>query len=838
MYKGGLALTTNYSAWWLEEKPKKPLPASLQKLLRENDPRFIRELEKFAYRFSSYVKEDESGKKYWVRFESELRQKDASWLWTLYLEPSELAREGLKRILQYKSVDELKSLSIEVDQDEHWKGDYASYYPHTSQISRMNCVKYSLTKNSIRFYPFLKGIYKSAEQKRDAEIWGILAYRFDVDSAYQLQLDGIYPSWKRRNDTFINVYSSHTHYYIQRRSWRTLKKLGQKKSDDYVKFATQLLLQYQKEDLISAEYKEEQTAPYLTLMRVLFHNSKRIAFTGSSTYLKRGYLEHTEREEAFPELWDQHPELLIQILEHTEVPVIADFAAKALEQGQAEWILTLDDDLLYRLLHSPVAQTQLFAAKTLLKKREQEQRVDLELLMRFSIHPQPKIREVTFTYLQQLVDQREEKLSFFVNNFIDYIEQNPDLDDEVVADWNRFFRESGEELLAQVASWKLFKSLSESKREVLQDLSVLVLPYLDPAKERFDAKELLPYLQSEHRSLKEAVRSFLLRDFTKLPLDVEFLVAFSTIPGEDHQVFATQFFTDRQLWALSFGKGLIQSLWTKMLQRDLDEEVRTFVREVLLGTLFFSELADTDLEKVLRLMESDEIELQEFGARLLQLIDPTPEQFTDAQLLELAHSKLLIARQVARELIEQKMGELDEDFLVNLVETDWDDTREWVFSYLQSLAAEQFTPRLVYGLLDTAREDIQKEAMALVARHEEKLDLKELAQRASESTDLIVQEYACELLQKIEWDLKTLQKLERFFRTVLFRVHAGRKAKKILLPQLLELAEQKEEYAAFIVPILSDLLAIQERHDFEQILFSLAKIQKCYPQLQTPIKLR
>ncbi|WP_044641165.1 hypothetical protein [Risungbinella massiliensis] len=820
-------------AWWELDEGKTPLPASLQKLLDDQDPAFLEELEKFAFSFSNYQQKDKNGKVVWKSFEGHLRKKDASWLWALYLHPSTLAREGLKRILSYKSLDHMKSLSQDWNNQETWLGDYATHLYATPFItSRTNQTKYSLTKSSVRFFPYLKAIYKSVEKRLDnAEIWATLAYRFDVESVYNLHVEGLHPSWKPRSDSFDSVYTSRTHYYLQRRSWRTLRKLGKAGSCHYVPFATELLLQYQPEDI---------NRSVLTLMRVLYHQSKeqRYRFTGSSAHIVKGDVDvSATREEAFPELWDQRPDQLLRILEHSEVAAIVDFARKALELGHADLVLGLEDELLFRLLASSVSAKQLFAAKALLNKRAKTNETDIDLLCRFSLHVHPEIRKVAFSYLnQQLQNLSKEELQLFIRGFVTYISSDDAVSEDVVADWNSFLQESGELFLPEVADWNLTSGMLDSDQEVLQNLGVLLFRYLDPRE--MTGNELLPYFAHPLEAVRLAVRNFLHLHFASLRLDVPFLASFATISGEEHQVFATQFFTDRLLWAASFGQELIQQLWVRMLQRDLDEGVRTFVREVLLGTLFFSELASTSLHKVLRLVGSDEAGLQDFGARLLQLIDPHPDDFTEAQLLELAHSRLLLTRQVARDCIAKNIDQYDADFLVSLAETDWDDTREWMFSYFRELDIKQLSPKLIYGLLDTARSDIQKEAMKLVAEHEDQLDLVELMMRASESTDLVVQEYACSLWTKVECTESMLQELDRFIRTVLFRVHAGRKAKKIMLAHLLQLAEQKEALARLIIPILTDLAAIQERRDLEKILYSIAKIQAMYPEIPTPITVR
>lgn len=819
-------------AWWELEERKSPLPASLQKLLDEQDPAFLEELEKFAFGFSNYQQKDENGKIVWKSFEGHLRKKDASWLWTLYLHPSNLAKEGLKRILRYQSLDRIKSLSKQWNNQDKWFGDYATHLNETPFMSRTNQTKYSLTKSTVRFFPYIKAIYKSAEKRVDAaEIWATLAYRFDVESTYNLHVEGLHPSWKPRNDSFDSVYTSRTHYYLQRRSWRTLRKLGKAGSEHYVPFAAELLLQYQPEDINSS---------VLTLMRILYHQSKeqRYRFTGSSAHIvKRNVDASTTREEAFPELWDQRPDQLLRVLEHSEVEVIVDSARKALELGHADLVLGLEDELLFRFLASSVSTKQLFAAKALLNKRAKANQTDIDLLCRFSLHVHPEIRKVAFAYLNgQLENLTKEELQLFINQFVAYISENESVSEDVVADWNNFLQEQGELFLPEVADWKLTKGMLDSNQEVLQNLGVLLFRYLDPKE--VNGQDLLPYFHHSLEEVRTSVRNFLHLHFASLRLDVPFLVSFATIPGEEHQVFATQFFTDRLLWAVSFGDDLIQQLWVRMLQRDLEEGVRTFVREVLLGTLFFTELASTSLHKVLRLVGSDEAALQDFGARLLQLIDPHPDDFTEAQLLELAHSRLLLTRQVARDCIAKNIDQYDADFLVSLAETDWDDTREWMFAYFRGLEAKKLSPKLIYGLLDTARSDIQQEAMKLVAEHEDQLDLVELMMRASESTDLVVQEYACSLLTKVDCTKSMLQELDRFIRTVLFRVHAGRKAKKIMLTHLLQLAEQKEALARLIIPILTDLAAIQDRRDLERILYSIAKIQTIYPEIPTPITVR
>jgi hypothetical protein len=172
------------------------------------------------------------------------------------------------------------------------------------------------------------------------------------------------------------------------------------------------------------------------------------------------------------------------------------------------------------------------------------------------------------------------------------------------------------------------------------------------------------------------------------------------------------------------------------------------------------------------------------------------------------------------------------------VETDWDDTRNWGFAYMRTLSADQFTPTLIYGLIDSARQDVQAFGMEMVDIHFADLDITELLLRSSESTDLFVQEYALSLAEKIKWDADKVKKLELFFRTILFKVHQARKAKQMTLDLLIRLGTAHSDMARIIVPLLSDIAHIGGKRDFEQILFALTQIKALYPDIESPIQLR
>lgn len=74
----------------------------------------------------------------------------------------------------------------------------------------------------------LKRIYKLAEARFDAEMWGALAWRFDVEAAKYYQ----------------NEVSRGTLMYLRRRAWRFLNSLGRSAPELYASFAVEVLRHY------------------------------------------------------------------------------------------------------------------------------------------------------------------------------------------------------------------------------------------------------------------------------------------------------------------------------------------------------------------------------------------------------------------------------------------------------------------------------------------------------------------------------------------------------------------------------------------------------------------
>ncbi|WP_235018877.1 HEAT repeat domain-containing protein [Tolypothrix sp. NIES-4075] len=228
------------------------------------------------------------------------------------------------------------------------------------------------------YFKQLRHIFKMAEYRHDAEVFGILAYRLEIEKAgfssesYYVSLPSgghlrktLWGNYNRQTGRYEYkgsevkeelkhpesriAYSSNTREYLLRRVWRTLKQLGEESDPDYVKMAVGVLLQYSDED--AEEVREsvfyrwnsstirrnwDAFAGYLTFNHILYQNSPRYELkTNSQAWCcregyKPGDPEPAVREEAFGQLWEQNPDALLHLLLQSECDRVHHFAVKVL----------------------------------------------------------------------------------------------------------------------------------------------------------------------------------------------------------------------------------------------------------------------------------------------------------------------------------------------------------------------------------------------------------------------------------------------------------------------------------------------------------------------------
>ena len=246
------------------------------------------------------------------------------------------------------------------------------------------------------YFQRIRHIFKAAEYRRDAEVFGVIAYRFEKSralfSSHQgLDKDSRYPTWiytggglyttenyiqngrkEIQSQTSRIGYGSRTRSYLRNRVWRTLRRLGEIGDIDFVKMAVGVLLPFSDADAqpVKESYVFEPGkgdfvksywdafAGYWTLNNILYKNSPRyylkrnsLAWRCKPPY-KPGNPAPARREEAFPQLWEKRPEGLLHLLAESSCKPVIEFAAKALNACQ-EFCASLDSYTIAMILERP-----------------------------------------------------------------------------------------------------------------------------------------------------------------------------------------------------------------------------------------------------------------------------------------------------------------------------------------------------------------------------------------------------------------------------------------------------------------------------------------------------
>jgi hypothetical protein len=270
-------------------------------------------------------------------------------------------------------------------------------------------------------YRLIRRLYKAAEFRGDAEIYGLLHERFEATPPTRhASPDYVYignqslrfrEAVKSHPEALDFAYTSLGRAYLLRRAWRNLRRLGRVENPEFIALALGVLVAFQDEHA-DPEYAESEHAEpehtesprtdarsrwdfrqgrqtenqiyydpysrwivYHALLHA--HNARQTASarTGSRRWDSPDLWPETAdtlespREEAFPALWDQQPEALLWLLQHARCSGVARFAARALLANPA-FCANVSSESLSVLLQSPIPDVAQFAFDCLRKRLE------------------------------------------------------------------------------------------------------------------------------------------------------------------------------------------------------------------------------------------------------------------------------------------------------------------------------------------------------------------------------------------------------------------------------------------------------------------------------------
>ncbi|CAM2069594.1 WGR domain-containing protein [Sulfidibacter corallicola] len=745
------------------------------------------------------------------------------------------------------------------------------------------------------YMPHFRNIFKVSLLRDDFEVFGLLAYRFEAAKAMHSSYGYVTLGWdyfqvkKEARKTRSRVgFTSTTREYLYRRCWRELKKQARDNPADFVRMATEYLGHFTDEDVRPArvyayyDYATEQdvvttSSPYaghFCFSHLLFANSPRFEVSSKGRWRCRAGVDPAEprpegREEAYPEIWDAHPQALIDLLRKSASEEVHHFACKVL-QPQRTFSAVVPEPDLVALLGTPYEITQNLALAWI-EDRLVPDPFPMVLLSSLLAASAPRAHDLACGFISE-----HHSVALDKPDLLALLATHPEtpprrlLNELLVAqvisltrqeELGRVFLEAVLALDGDVSAAvleDLHTSLSVSLAAYLRSLDLNWIKRLldHPAApvQWFAGKLLLQHeipagdlpgeiLAALLRADDPTVRATGISLVGNLPVETllerDDLILESVLSPHAAIRQAAAPIIERVALAHGGFARLMAATLSRYLQMPEEGEAQhADLAHVLCGPLDRG-LAELDEATLWRLVKSRYRHAREVAAQVLtRHWDSTRLSVRD--MVTLAHNDTLALREYGRAAFarhrDRVLDEMDE--AVRLPDTDWEDCREFAFRFFrEELPPEAFAPAHLVALCDSTRPAVRAFGRDLLTRHFQAGDGRAFLVRLSEHPSADMQLLATNLLLEHAQDsAEELDRLEPFLTTVLLRVNRSRIAKTRVFAFLARQAEgdkARAERVRDIIAPISQTIAVGDRDQCMSILLS---IRTRFPQLDSPLE--
>jgi hypothetical protein len=250
---------------------------------------------------------------------------------------------------------------------------------------------------------YVKSILKRSLLRRDAGVFGLLAYRIErtarktagTETELKSGLDGV----TRKSPVFRRG----TQHYMMRLCWRHLRLLARYEPGLYAATAAEVLVHYRPSDASEPSSLTGSLASCHLFHQILRGRSSRFELVRSSLsfrYRSKKAASPTEaREESFPELWDSSPRAFVHLLANAHLREVHDFALAAVNRAHRHAIEEADHTDIVAFLSAPHEGT-VELGLTELSRRFDPAAPDLGLLRALAADGRPTVRELALQWLE------------------------------------------------------------------------------------------------------------------------------------------------------------------------------------------------------------------------------------------------------------------------------------------------------------------------------------------------------------------------------------------------------------------------------------------------------
>ena len=745
----------------------------------------------------------------------------------------------------------------------------------------------------------VRHIFKSAEMRRDPEVYGLLAHRFETVVAMFKKPrygDRVYLGRQvlrskaelQKPDTRL-AYSSRTRDYLRRRAWRILGRLGHDGDLDYVKMAVGVLLPFRDQDggqprtYTRWDYSARKNvsthwdtfSAFRAFNHILYGNSPRYELTpGRVSWRCRGAYKPGDpalpvREESFPQLWDRLPVGLLHLVAESACGRVHEFAIKAL-RANPDFCAALELEVLVMILGRPYEVSAAFGFE-LARARYRPESPDLALLgalvdcahgparaqawkwidaARIYVLASDDLlaRAILAGYLDSRVQARRLVEGAGIP---EYVAER--VVARVVAGLMAMSESPGNDATARAASDTLLLAFAPQMRRLGLHVVGNLLAHPMAAVQELGARILVVHEIPAERQPQEltaaalrspfpAVRSLGVRLFGALPDDAllrreALIVDLVLSPQAEMREGVRPVIRRLAQRSPEFGRELSRLLIARLLAPEAYEGLHAHVLGVLRGELLPA-LRAVPKDVVLRLLRGRSPQAQELGGHLLA-DNVDPQELEVAEVARLSSHEILSVRQAAWKFYEKSLPRIRAELgeAIRIVDAKWEDSRNFAFQLFRDhFTDDEFTPDVLVGLCDSVRPDVQRFGQEMITRFFHEAQGPDYLLRLSEHPSADLQLFASNFLERYAAGSdERLFRLRPYFLGVLSRVNRGRVAKARVLAFLEREALARREAAVFVADLLIRQSLTIAVGDRAACIAALLAIHRAYPDLPVPL---
>ena len=722
----------------------------------------------------------------------------------------------------------------------------------------------------------VRHVYKMAEMRADGELFGLLQRRFETTAhttqRYVYTRTG-YRSFAEeaaRPDSTV-AYGTVTRQYLLRRGWRTLRRLGEDASPDFIPLALGMLATYDDRDA-SARTAGRIVDRYghwpLFNHLLRAHAGLRHSTSGLSWYHDGARPADDVRHEAFPALWDRNPDALLWLMWNSRCEGVHAFAARALADNAA-YRAALPLETLRDLLRSPYVPTARFAFDTARKRFEpgvpdgawlllfvqstlpEAQQyaldcigrapdvyaADADLVVAVLCAPAQAVRRQGWILCQAALKLPGQP-DAIVLRLLDWLDACGDLDDAAarVAAVAPDLAWALDHPLLAAASQAPYERLLILLRHRLASVRALACQWLllhaAPA-----ANLPAPMLATLLRDPDPAVRALGVRLFgtlsdAMLATQVDLVAVFACAPDAQVRQAIGPIIARMAAADAGFAAQLLPALLDGLFRSETGDGMHADLLAWIGGPLaHLPELADPDLLR--RLLAARSKGAQLLGATLIDRFDAL--QFDVADWATFGRSQNANVRRWAYAAFEAHpdRARAQLETALRLFDSRFDDTRAFAIRYFGSVCTRaDWTPLLLVSLCDHADPAAQRFGRAMITTHVDAADAADFMLKLSQHPSANMQLFVSSWLESTcAGDVDKLTRLEPYFLTVLSQVNRGRTTKDRVRDFLAQQAMLSADIAAYVARLFARQVVTVAIGDKARYIEALRAIQAHYPQL-------